>query len=76
LGFYGSDCSGTSPQTSGSGFNAAIVVVPLILVIALAGAVGGVVWYRRRKVAKASFNQFDLLEQDDSDTSLTASAIN
>jgi len=70
-GFAGNDCSSTAGESSHkAGFNPAFVVVPLVLIF-IAVAAGGLVYYFRKKRQGApKFNQFDLLEQDDSDIAL------
>jgi hypothetical protein len=75
LGYYGVDCSDTN-SGSKSHFNAAYVVAPLVLIAVLGAAVAGVWFYRKRRETRPRFSQFDLMEQDESDTSLTQSSIN
>jgi len=71
-GWTGNDC--TTPLTNGNSsasrpnYTAAFIVIPLVLLVG-ATAVGVSIWYLRKRTqeTRPRFNDFDLLQQDESD---------
>jgi len=67
VGWTGTTCSEASNNQNSNSFNAAYVVVPLVLVVGVA-AVGVGIWYvKKKKDGSPKFNEFDLLEQEPND---------
>jgi len=70
-GWSGADCSVSVSlnSKSSSNFNAAYIIVPLVLIVAIA-AIGVGIWYIRKKRDNTPrFSKFDLMEEEN-DTSL------